>query len=54
MESTETKMTADQLAKEGERRGLLGDFVVFLYQSQEWMAVEAQMPFRRYKELPRV
>ncbi len=44
--------TADELAAEGKRRRGLGHLVVFLYPSQEWMAVQAQMPFLRYEPIP--
>ncbi len=44
-------MTADELATEGERRSKLGHLVVFLYPSQEWMAVKMQVPFLRYEKL---
>jgi hypothetical protein len=45
------KTTADALVADGEKRSRRGDFVVFLYPSQEWMAVEAQVPFLRYGKL---
>lgn len=44
--------TADELVAEGERLHKLGNFVIFLYPSQEWMAVEIQRPFLRYKKIP--
>jgi hypothetical protein len=44
--------TADELVKEGERLSKLGNLVVFLYPSQEWMAVQTQMPFLRYERIP--
>jgi hypothetical protein len=42
------KKTADELVAEGERLSAAGNPVVFLYPSQEWMAVELQTPFLRY------
>ena len=44
-------MTADELVAEGKRLHQLGNLVVFLYPSQEWMAVELQIPFLRYERL---
>ena len=44
--------TADDLVIEGQRLSALGNFVVFLYPSQEWMAVQTQTPFLRYGRLP--
>jgi hypothetical protein len=46
------KRTADELVVEGERLSKLGNLVIFLYPSQEWMAVETQMPFLRCERLP--
>lgn len=43
--------TADELVAEGKRLHGLGHFVVFLYPSQEWMAVQTQMPFLRYERI---
>lgn len=40
--------TADELVALGEKLQKLGQFIVYLYPSQEWMAVELQMPFVRY------
>ena len=45
-------MTSDELETEGRRLHNLGNFVFFLYPSQEWMAVETQMPFLRYEPIP--
>jgi hypothetical protein len=45
-------MTADELVLGGKRRHALGHMVVFLYPSQEWMAVKEQMPFLRYEKIP--
>lgn len=44
--------TADELVKEGRRFSDAGRFVVFLYPSQEWMAVKLQIPFLRYGKIP--
>lgn len=44
--------TADQLAAEGKRLHGLGNLVVFLYRSQEWMAVQLQVPFLRCEPIP--
>lgn len=44
-------MTADQLYTEGLRLAALGNWILYLYPSQEWMAVEHQMPFLRYGKL---
>jgi hypothetical protein len=41
-------MTADELEAEGRRLRGLGHLVVFLYPSQEWLAVKTQTPFLRY------
>jgi len=48
----ETLKTADELYLEGKRLSAKGTLVVFLYSSQEWMAVETQTPFLRYKRIP--
>lgn len=40
--------TADELYEEGKRLAALGHLVVFLYPSQEWMAVKTQTSFLRY------
>lgn len=47
-----TAKTADELVAEGERLHRLGNLVVFLYPSQEWMAVQTQSPFLRYERVP--
>lgn len=44
--------TADELVVEGRRLSAAGNMVVFLYPSQEWMAVELQTPFLRYERIP--
>jgi hypothetical protein len=41
--------TAEELVAEGKRLSKLGHLVVFLYPSQEWMAVQTQTPFLRYE-----
>lgn len=43
-----TEKTVDELVEEGERLSQYGNFVLFLYPSQEWIAVQKQMPFLRY------
>jgi hypothetical protein len=43
--------TADELVEEGKRKAALGHLVAFLYPSQEWMAVQEQIPFLRYEKL---
>jgi hypothetical protein len=43
--------TADELVAEGQRLSGLGNNVVFLHPSQEWMAVREQTPFLRYGKL---
>lgn len=30
----------------------MGHLVVFLYPSQEWMAIQGQTPFLRYEKIP--
>ena len=40
--------TADELNAEGRMLSAIGNLVVFLYPSQEWMAVKMQTPFLRY------
>lgn len=45
-----TDRTADELVAEGRRLIKRGSCVVFLYPSQEWMAVELQTPFLRYDD----
>ena len=50
-EQTKTK-TADDLVAEGKSLSLGGHLVVFLYPSQEWMAVQEQIPFLRYERIP--
>lgn len=45
-------LTADELEAEGRRLKGLGHLVVFLYPSQEWMAVQEQAPFLRYEMTP--
>lgn len=47
-------LTADELEAEGRRLHGLGQPVIFLHPSQEWMAVHVQTPFLRYERLPRV
>lgn len=47
-----TQRTADELVAEGKRLSKLGHLVVFLYPSQEWMAVQEQAPFLRYERIP--
>lgn len=47
-----TKRTADELVAEGRHLSDHGALIVFLYPSQEWMAVELQMPFLRYERIP--
>lgn len=42
-------LTADELVAEGRRLSDRGELVMFLYPSQEWMAVEMQVPFLRYE-----
>jgi hypothetical protein len=44
--------TADELVAEGKRLNGIGHLVVFLLPSQEWMAVQTQMPFLRYEPIP--
>lgn len=44
--------TADDLHAEGKRLHECGNMVVFLYPSQEWMAVQAQTPFLRHETIP--
>jgi hypothetical protein len=44
--------TADELVREGQRLSKAGNFVVFLYPSQEWLAVQEQIPFLRYGKIP--
>lgn len=46
-----TEKTADDLVAEGNRLSDHGHLVVFLYPSQEWMAVQEQIPFLRYERL---
>jgi len=48
---TTTQKTADELVAEGKRLSAKGWLVVFLYPSQEWMAVETQSPFLRYEKI---
>lgn len=45
------KLTADELAAEGRRLMEKGHMVVYLYPSQEFMAVDMQTPFLRYVEM---
>ena len=45
--------TADELVVEGEWLSRMGNLVVFLYPSQEWMAVQKQTPFLRYGIIPK-
>jgi hypothetical protein len=52
MESAKGKMTAEELYKSGKYLASLGHFVVFLYPTQEYLAVEAQIPFLRYGKIP--
>jgi hypothetical protein len=44
--------SADELVAEGRRLAAFGNPVVFLYPSQEWMAVREQVPFLRYEKMP--
>jgi len=44
-------MTADELAAEGAKLFALGAPVVFLRPSQEWMAVNEQIPFIRAQQV---
>lgn len=46
-----TKKSAAELVAEGKSLRKRGHFVVFLYPSQEWMAVETQTPFLRYERM---
>lgn len=46
-----TQRSSDELAAEGKKLSRAGHLVVFLYPSQEWMAVETQTPFLRYGRL---
>jgi len=46
--------TAEELVADGERLHRLGNLVVFLYPSQEWMAVRVQMPFLRYERMQEI
>jgi hypothetical protein len=49
------RLNSDQLVERGRDLHKRGHLVVFLYPSQEWMAVELQIPFLRYQRmLPRV
>ena len=48
-EHLEAMRTAEELVAEGKRLSKLGHLVVFLYPSQEWMAVQTQTPFLRYE-----
>jgi hypothetical protein len=43
--------TANELVAEGKRLHALGHLVVFLYPTQEWMAVKTQTPFLRYERM---
>jgi hypothetical protein len=45
--------SAEELVAEGRRCSERGEFVLFLYPSQEWMAVEMQVPFLRYAKIER-
>ncbi len=45
-------LTADELVAKGMRLSKLGHLVVYLYPSQEWMAVQVQMPFLRNAPMP--
>jgi hypothetical protein len=47
-------LTADELEMVGHSLSQRGHLVVFLYPSQEWMAVETQTPFLRYEKIPAV
>lgn len=46
-----TLRTADELNAQGRQLSATGHLVVFLYPSQEWMAVETQTPFLRYEPM---
>jgi hypothetical protein len=46
-----TLLTADELVAKGKRLSAAGNLVVFLHPSQEWMAVQEQVPFLRYERL---
>ena len=48
-EHLEAMRTAEELVAEGKRLSQLGHLVVFLHPSQEWMAVQTQIPFLRYE-----
>ena len=45
-------LSADQLVDKGLELRRRGHDVAFLYPSQEWMAVQTQVPFLRYGKVP--
>lgn len=49
-----TQWSADELVREGKRLSAKGHLIVFLYPSQEWMAVQTQTPFLRYERMPKL
>ena len=52
MESLKEPLTADQLVREGQRLAELGHLIVYLLPSEEWIAVEQQIPFLRSRNMP--
>lgn len=45
-------LTANELVEKGQYLADKGNLVIFLYPSQEWMALKVQMPYLRYEKIP--